>query len=630
LAAHPPDSDNHCNTLQLAVRFALARYNAVVTTLLRPHRPVHGSLDQTLDIETPEQVVVSYTIAGLGSRTFAALVDYAVCLAGLLALVLAFLLVAPRSFLGAGGAASGAWAVAIVYIAQFAFVWGYYVLCEGLADGRTVGKRMFRLRVVHDDGFSISFGASAIRNLFRIVDLQPGVIGTVGMVAIAMSSRGKRLGDSVAGTIVVHERPLTVAPETSPETHEGSAVGEPVLSDSEFDLLSRFIQRRTSLPPEERSRLAARVAERLRTHLPSAAGDAAAIVRLHARESSLRARGVAARSDTGAARERHALVAHGAVRWGEYAKMLERAQRRSLKRMTETEVSEFAERYREISSDLARLRTASRAKAIDDVFYLSRLVAGGHNLLYRHEGRQLAGVLRFLSLDVPAEVRRSWRHVALAAVFLFLPWTIAHVGVVRDPQIAAAFLPLELLERAEQSRSDASGRYVEVPELFRPMLASQIIANNVQVSIGAFALGVTGIGTILLLVFNGISLGGVTGLYASKGVMPALLGFIAPHGVLELTAITISGGAGLLIASALLLPGGRTRRDALVENGRRAIRLMAAVVMFLVVAGVVEGLISPADSPLREKLAISGATAAALFLYLVPKGRRAPSDPDID
>jgi uncharacterized membrane protein SpoIIM required for sporulation len=299
--------------------------------------------------------------------------------------------------------------------------------------------------------------------------------------------------------------------------------------------------------------------------------------------------------------------------------------------MTESEVSEFAARYREISSDLARLRTASRANAIDDVFYLSRLVAAGHNLLYRREGTQLAGALKFLSLDVPAEVRRSWRYVALAAVFLFLPWTIAHVGVVRDPQIAAAFLPLELLERAEQSRVDASGRYVDVPEVFRPMLASQIIANNVQVSIGAFAFGVTaGVGTIFLLVFNGISLGGVTGLYASKGVMPALLGFIAPHGVLELTAITISGGAGLLIASALLLPGGRTRRQALVENGRRAITLMAAVVILLIVAGVVEGLISPADWSLREKLAISGTTALALFLYLIPKGRRAPSDPDSD
>jgi uncharacterized membrane protein SpoIIM required for sporulation/uncharacterized RDD family membrane protein YckC len=602
----------------------------MVTTPLRPHRPLHGSLDQTLDVETPELVVVSYTIAGLGSRMFAALVDYAVCLGGLLALVITFLLVAPRSFLGVGGAASGAWAVAIVYIAQFAFVWGYYVLCEGLADGRTVGKRMFRLRVVHDDGFSISFGASAIRNLFRIVDLQPGVIGTVGMIAIAMSPRGKRLGDSVAGTIVVHERPLSVAFEAPRATPEGTASGEPVLSDSEFDLLSRFIQRRGSLPPEERSRLAARVAERLRAYLPPAAGDAAALVRLHGRESSLRAGGVAARSDTGAARERHALVAHGATRWREYATMLERAQRRSLKRLTESEVSEFAARYREVSSDLARLRTASR-EAIDDVFYLSRLVAAGHNLLYRREGAQLAGALRFFSLDVPAEVRRSWRHVAFAAVFLFLPWTIAHMGVVRDPQIAAAFLPLELLERAEQSRANPGGPYVDVPELFRPIMASQIIANNVQVSIAAFAFGVTGgVGTIFLLVFNGISLGGVTGLYASKGVTPALLGFIAPHGVLELTAMTISGGAGLLIASALLLPGGRTRRDALVENGRRAIRLMAAVAMFLVVAGAVEGLISPADSSLRAKLAVSGATAVALLLYLVPKRRRAPSDPDID
>ena len=589
-----------------------------------------GSLDQTVDIETPEQVVVSYTIAGLGSRTFAALVDYAVCIGGLITLALALVMVAPASTRPDTGTPSAAWALAIVYLAQFVFVWGYYVLCEGLADGRTIGKRLFRLRVVHDDGFSISLGASAIRNLLRLVDLQPGILGTVGMVAIGLSPRGKRLGDSVAGTIVVHERPLRITAGHA-DAASNASPGDVVLTDAEFDLLDRFMQRRASLPPEERARLASRVADRLRAHLPPAGRDAAAIARLHTRERSLRWRRVAARSDTGGASERHALVAHGAARWAEYASILERAQRVSLKRLTEREVREFAARYREISSDLARLRTASRSGAIDDVFYLSRLVAAGHNLLYRHHGLQLTRVLRFLVLDVPAEVRRSWRHAALAAVFLFLPWTVAHVGVVRDPQVAGTFLPREMLERARQARSDTSGAYVYVPKLARPVMASTIIANNVQVSFAAFAFGVTaGIGTMLLLVFNGISLGGVTGLYAANGVMPVLLSFVAPHGVLELTAICIAGGGGLLIATALLLPGARSRRAAMVENGRRAITLMAAVVMLLIVAGAVEGMLSPADAPLRSKLAVSAATALGLLLYFAPKGRRAPSVPDSD
>jgi uncharacterized membrane protein SpoIIM required for sporulation len=149
-------------------------------------------------------------------------------------------------------------------------------------------------------------------------------------------------------------------------------------------------------------------------------------------------------------------------------------------------------------------------------------------------------------------------------------------------------------------------------------MASQIIANNVQVTFAAFAFGITlGIGTLILLLLNGISLGGVFGLYASKGILPLLVAFVAPHGVLELSAICISAGGGLLIAAALLVPGDRTRRRALVENSRRAIRLIAASTLLLVVAGSLEGMVSPIPNwPLWAKLAVSATTLVALAAYL--------------
>jgi uncharacterized membrane protein SpoIIM required for sporulation len=149
-------------------------------------------------------------------------------------------------------------------------------------------------------------------------------------------------------------------------------------------------------------------------------------------------------------------------------------------------------------------------------------------------------------------------------------------------------------------------------------MASQIIANNVQVTFGVFALGITaGIGSLLLLVLNGVSLGGVFGLYQSKGIATLLLAFVAPHGVLELTAVCIAGGAGFLLAAALLLPGRRTRKRALVENGQRAIRLVAAATVLLLVAGTLEGFVSPIPWwPLRAKFAVSAATLVLLVLYL--------------
>jgi uncharacterized membrane protein SpoIIM required for sporulation len=185
-----------------------------------------------------------------------------------------------------------------------------------------------------------------------------------------------------------------------------------------------------------------------------------------------------------------------------------------------------------------------------------------------------------------------------------------------------------MLDRAEEGvrRAKEGSGYIPDPQLLRPMMASAIIANNVQVTFAVFALGVTaGLGSLLLLVLNGVSLGGVMGLYQSKGILALLLAFVAPHGVLELTAVCIGGGAGFLLAAALLLPGRRTRRRALVENSGRAIRLVAAATVLLLVAGTLEGFVSPIPWwPLSAKFAVSGATLVLLILYL-SAGRRMPN-----
>ena len=114
-----------------------------------------------------------------------------------------------------------------------------------------------------------------------------------------------------------------------------------------------------------------------------------------------------------------------------------------------------------------------------------------------------------------------------------------------------------------------------------------------------------------------LSIGGVIGLYASKGILPLLLAFMAPHGVLELSAICIAAGGGYLLAAAILLPGNRTRRRALAENGRRAIKLICGSSLLLFVAGSLEGLVSPIPYwPLELKLVVSAATAVFMIAYL--------------
>jgi hypothetical protein len=109
----------------------------------------------------------------------------------------------------------------------------------------------------------------------------------------------------------------------------------------------------------------------------------------------------------------------------------------------------------------------------------------------------------------------------------------------------------------------------------------------------------------------------VVGLYASKGILMLLVAFVAPHGVLELFAICVAGGAAFLIAAGMLMPGARSRRRAIVENGQRAIRLIGVSTLLLVVAGTLEGFVSPIPWwPIEGKLAVSGTTLVLLVAYL--------------
>jgi uncharacterized membrane protein SpoIIM required for sporulation len=259
-------------------------------------------------------------------------------------------------------------------------------------------------------------------------------------------------------------------------------------------------------------------------------------------------------------------------------------------------------------------------------------VAGAHNLLYRDRGMPLRAALRFLFTEAPGEVRRSAGAIALAGLLLFGPAVIAGVGVHRSPAVAAALLPEGMLQRAESGvrRAREGEGYIDDPQLFRPVMATGIIANNVQVTFAVFAGGVTaGLFSVLLLVMNGISLGSVVGLYASKGIARLLLAFVAPHGVLELFAICVAGGASFLVAAGMLLPGQRSRRTALIENGRRAIRLIGVSTMLLLFAGALEGFVSPIEWwPLEGKLAVSGTTLVLLVVYL--RGGRAARPRDED
>ena len=154
--------------------------------------------------------------------------------------------------------------------------------------------------------------------------------------------------------------------------------------------------------------------------------------------------------------------------------------------------------------------------------------------------------------------------------------------------------------------------------------ASAIINNKMKIKIYTFAFGaLAGVGTLFYMAVNGANIASVLALTYKAGFGNDLVTFMVAHGVIELSCIFIAGGAGLLIGSAMIMPGNLTRADALRTRGMEAVRLMIGVALLLIVAGTIEGFVSPAQIDPRIKYSIAALTGLALYSYLLFVGHEA-------
>ena len=580
-----------------------------------PRRP----LARRVRLETPEHVRLGYDLADLGSRFTAMAADLAIMVA-VLATIILFVTLVVRYVAGAVLPAWGpATLAALAGLGLFVVQWGYFVLFEAYWDGRTPGKRLMGLRVLHSGGQPLSLRGAVVRNLLRVVDLQPGVTGVVGGAFMMLGGRTQRLGDVAADSIVVRDRGDAETPW--PEAPQAVARGRPFLSEEEFALLSGFVQRTAKLAPDARRRVEHSVMEALRPALeehPRLGGvpDGEFLVALHDEEAARRG-GTAEGYDPQAA----ALVRGRKPEWDAYRELVADARKRGLQGLSEGKVRSFGRLYRAVTADLARARTYHAPAAV--VFGLEKWAGAGHSLLYRAKRRSARPVRRWLASGLPRAVRSNGRTVALAALLLLGPMVATYRAVRADPVLARSIMPAAMLARAENTaQGDIDATYIDVPSGAMPVLASGVMTNNLGVAFAAFASGIlAGVGTVALLIFNGVSLGAAFGLYANQQVLGVILAFVSPHGVMELTAICLAGAAGLVVGSALLVPGRRTRRAALVERGRAALSLLAGSAALLVVAAIVEGFYSPSALPAAYKFAFGAASAALLAAYFGAAGR---------
>ena len=217
--------------------------------------------EDRISVATPEGVTLEATLAGVGSRFVAGVVDQLLRWALLLALIILL------AVLGDGGDTFSGAAVAVLVVGIFLVQFAYDVLFETLGGGRTPGKRWTGLRVVKVGGAPVGFLASALRNILRIIDSLPGFY-LVGIICVFVTAKNQRLGDLAAGTIVVRERkhpnPLPPAPSTAaPSPVDASLYDISAISADEMATVRRFLDRRATLTPEARDRLAHEMATRL-------------------------------------------------------------------------------------------------------------------------------------------------------------------------------------------------------------------------------------------------------------------------------------------------------------------------------------------------------------------------------
>jgi uncharacterized RDD family membrane protein YckC len=234
-----------------------------------------AGLDRDLiHIETPEHVVFEYELAGLGSRIFAALLDALFVLLGFAAIALLLL---------AAGQIAGPWFAALGIVAAFVLFWGYPIYFESTRAGQTPGKRRLGMRVILESGHALTPSVAVVRNLLRIVDFLPGAYA-LGLAVMILNRRYKRVGDFVAGTIVIRDRPqaagprrLTASSLQTVASEDGAtalrAAGAHRIPPDRIRLVEEFLQRRLALDPEARRRLARQIAEPLAAQIGAAAPD---------------------------------------------------------------------------------------------------------------------------------------------------------------------------------------------------------------------------------------------------------------------------------------------------------------------------------------------------------------------
>ena len=311
-------------------------------------------------------------------------------------------------------------------------------------------------------------------------------------------------------------------------------------------------------------------------------------------------------------------VAARQAQWQKLEDLLKQIETRGLSSLSREQLQSLGRLYRCAASDLSRAR--AMGLGADITRYMNNLVVKGHNQVYQNQRNRWRDLWHFLWITFPKVFRTNALYVLVSFLLFAAPMAATWALILDDIE----FAHLEL-QSGHPIVSDEMWTFIKAKKLWTdsvqnesPAASSFIATNNIRVSLLAFAAGVTaGLGTLYVLITNGMLIGGTFAVCQQYGMATRLAAFVAPHGVFELMSIFISGGAGLMLAKGMLFPGKLRRADSMRLMAREAAILFLGCVPLLLIAGTIEGHISPrTDIPQETKYVVSIATSFVLMLYL--------------
>ena len=320
-------------------------------------------------------------------------------------------------------------------------------------------------------------------------------------------------------------------------------------------------------------------------------------------------------------------IAAGRPGWSQLDALLARLEADPDRRLTLAEAQEFHECYERTAADLARITTFSAEPATRR--YLEQLVARAYAELHETRDRQRKLSFReWFFRTWPQTFRRHGRAFALSVAITLAGMLFGGVALLADPGAKSVLMPFEHLlqdpaHRVAEEESATTDRLAGEKATF----SAELMTHNTRIAIFTFALGISwGVGTVITLFYNGVTLGAVVADYLRAGQAPFLFGWLMPHGVIEIPAILIAGQAGLLLAGALVGHGRRVPlRDRLRALAPDLATLIAGAALLLGWAGLVEAFLSQYHEPVipyAAKITFGVVELALLILFLTRAGAK--------